>query len=495
MQSNRLIDCFRSVVHPGAFRVLPVRWARPFPGARSLTRRVPAAYAPHSTTAHVTRSLAVADFIAASHLVGSTSPTGPFVADLPVRYDRLAMKQHNVFYAWQSDHPSRICRSFIRRALEETASQLAQHPAIHNAPRDVTITVDADTKGIPGSPPVADTILAKIANCDAFVADLTPMPTAAGRRASPNPNVLLEYGYALATRGDQRIVAVTNDSFGSPEDLPFDIRHRRWPIRYALASDAPDADRKSARAGLVRALRSALAQVLPAPSIPHDAATRSIDSVESRNLWAVPQYIRREDGGRIEIAHGPSATIELAPAGTTPPRLSNAAMNAAAAGLVLPGAAENESRTGRIHNGVVRCTVDAQTVTIRAASAVTDDSRLHSVDFASPRTESNGNGVVPVAGIESLLTVTLRNLLEVAARHMELAPPLQAWARLTGISDFMLAVDPVMFDRDTVGLILNGQVAREFRIGSFDDDPDTLLRPLFDDLYDAAGGYARPPSA
>lgn len=400
------------------------------------------------------------------------------------------MTQHYVFYAWQSDHPSRTCRSFIRRALEEAAHQLDEDPAVQDAPRDISIAVDADTQGTSGSPPVADTILAKIANCDAFVPDLTPMPTAPDQRSSPNPNVLIEYGHALAKPGDRKIVAVMNDAFGSPKDLPFDIRHRRWPICYTLATDASDADRRSARAGLVRALRTALAQVLPGASV--NAASPSSNSLQSRNLWAMPRYVRLEDGDHVDIPYGPSATLELAPAGTTPPPLSNAAMNAAAASLVPPGVHATDSHIGRIHRGVVRFTVESDAATICRASAVTDDSRLHSVDFASLRPESADNKVVPVAAIESLLSFTLSNQLEVAERCLKLTPPLHAWVRLTGITDFKLAVDSDVFEHDTIGLILNGQVARELRIVSFEDDPGTLLRPFFNDLYDEAGGFTRP---
>ena len=151
-----------------------------------------------------------------------------------------------------------------------------------------------------------------------------------------------------------------------------------------------------------------------------------------------------------------------------------------------------EGSTGRIHRGVVSFTLQADGRTVRAASAVTDDSRLHSIDFALLGEAIGGKRVVPVAAIEGLLSGALCNLIDVANRHLKLISPMRAWVRLTGISDFRLAVDPSMFDRDTLGLILSGQVAREFPIASFDEDPDTLLGPLFNDLYDEAGGYARP---
>jgi hypothetical protein len=56
-----------------------------------------------------------------------------------------------------------------------------------------------------------------------------------GKRA-PNPNVLVEYGYALARHGVQRLLLVMNTAFGSPSELPFDLRHLR-PGRIAFVRE------------------------------------------------------------------------------------------------------------------------------------------------------------------------------------------------------------------------------------------------------------------
>lgn len=405
--------------------------------------------------------------------------------------DGMPMTKHRVFYAWQSDHPNSICRSVIRRALEKTASKLAQAAAIQDAPREDFVTVDADTQGIPGSPPIAETILEKIAESDAFVADLTMMPTSEGHRASPNPNVLIEYGYALATLGDRKIIAVMNEAMGSPQNLPFDIQHKRWPIRYELAPDASDVNRENAQAGLVRDLCGALKQVLEALPSAGISKPSPSEKIESRNIWAMPTNVQLEDGNRVEIIHGPSVTIEIAPTSATPPQLSYAAMNAAATSFVPPGAYEGEGRTGRIPHCVFNLTTRGQSTTVRSASAVTDDSRLHSIDFALLDGEIAGEGIVPVVATERLLSGSFRNLLEVANRHLKLTPPLQAWVHLTGIADFKLAFDPIKFD-NTLGSVLSNQIAHELLIESFDEEPDTLLGPLFEKLFDEAGVYERP---
>ena len=185
-----------------------------------------------------------------------------------------------IFYAWQSDRPNNLCRGLIRRALEDAAKELEADPDIQDAERD-GIEIDSDTQDIPGSPPVAETIFEKIRESDVFVADLTPIDlivpedddAEVRRQPPPNPNVMLEYGYALGALGAGKIVGVMNEAFGKPDDLPFDLRHRRWPIEYQAAEGAADDQRRQARQNLttdlVKALRPII-QLIREPEISDD---------------------------------------------------------------------------------------------------------------------------------------------------------------------------------------------------------------------------------
>ena len=100
---------------------------------------------------------------------------------------------------------------------------------------------------------ITATILDKISRSAVFVADLTPVGETPDRKALPNPNVLIELGWALRDLGPDRIIAVLNTAGGwKPDDLPFDIRHRR-AMTYELAEPADkktrEVARKKARAG------------------------------------------------------------------------------------------------------------------------------------------------------------------------------------------------------------------------------------------------------
>ena len=46
-------------------------------------------------------------------------------------------------------------------------------------------------------------------------------------KTSPNPNVLLELGYAAQSLGWDNVICIINTDFGAIDDLPFDIKHRR----------------------------------------------------------------------------------------------------------------------------------------------------------------------------------------------------------------------------------------------------------------------------
>jgi len=105
--------------------------------------------------------------------------------------------------------------------------------------------LDKDTKGTPGSPSIPDTIFKKIEGSAVFIADLTFVahtkknPKTKFIKPVPNPNVMIEYGYATKAKGESKIIAVMNTNYGKPtkESIPFNIVHKRWPIQYKLSAD------------------------------------------------------------------------------------------------------------------------------------------------------------------------------------------------------------------------------------------------------------------
>lgn len=164
-----------------------------------------------------------------------------------------------IFWSWQSDHPRKISKLFVLDALEEATKELS--PAISQARRDFEI--DHDTKGEIGFVDINLTIKTKIDQSDHFVANLTPVGRTTNGKALPNPNVMIELGYALATKKPEEITVIANKNwFQGPEDLPFDIRTRRAPITYNLSENSEKKDIKTEKTKLTKNLKAAFSLLL-----------------------------------------------------------------------------------------------------------------------------------------------------------------------------------------------------------------------------------------
>lgn len=124
--------------------------------------------------------------------------------------------QINIFYSWQSNLPSKANRSFIETAILRAVKK------INLDPRTFSI-LDRDTKNTLGSPNITDTIFYKINHCKFFICDISFVDI----NNNPNPNVLIELGYAIKTLGWQKIICLFNKATGNVEKLPFDINHNR----------------------------------------------------------------------------------------------------------------------------------------------------------------------------------------------------------------------------------------------------------------------------
>lgn len=153
-----------------------------------------------------------------------------------------------VFYSWQSDLSNGTNRTLIEASLKEAASEIQTEKA------DVEPVIDRDTQGVAGAPNIATAIFQKIESADIFVADVSIIGKVK-KRAVPNPNVLIELGYALKALGHERIVLVFNTAFGKVEKLPFDLRMHRT-LTYNCAESI--SDRSEIKKNLIKDFKLAL---------------------------------------------------------------------------------------------------------------------------------------------------------------------------------------------------------------------------------------------
>jgi hypothetical protein len=186
--------------------------------------------------------------------------------------------QATVFYSWQSDLPNATNRGLILDALERAAKKIRTDDSLAVEP-----VLDRDTQNVPGAPDIAHTIFEKIEKASAFVADVSIINPGLGR-PTPNPNVLIELGYALKVLRNARTILVANTANGPVESLPFDLRTKRV-LTYHLplgAEDKPE-QRRKLQEGLEAALRAILADapLLQFPVAP-SAAEKAIESIEAK---------------------------------------------------------------------------------------------------------------------------------------------------------------------------------------------------------------------
>ncbi|MGC6448509.1 MAG: hypothetical protein ACON5J_18925 [Rubripirellula sp.] len=166
--------------------------------------------------------------------------------------------EYKIFYSWQSDLPHRSNRSFIREAIDEAVSSISKDGVVEDSPR-----VDEGMDGVAGTPEVATIMFQKIDSSAIFIGDVSlvgstePFDENRVKKRTPNPNVLLEMGYAAARIGWNRIICVMNERFGERQEQPFDVRNRRFPINYRL-EPGKDPNRDTVKTRLAGDIKGAI---------------------------------------------------------------------------------------------------------------------------------------------------------------------------------------------------------------------------------------------
>jgi hypothetical protein len=218
----------------------------------------------------------------------------------------LHMRKITVFYAWQSDTPPRFNCYLIRMAVEAAARRINDDPAL-----DIALHIDSDTQGVPGQPPVTETILKKIEACNIFCPDLTFVAQTDVGKFMPNANVMVEYGYALHAKTHAAMLPVMNTAHGPPEKLPFDMGHLRHPIQYHASPTVTNAERRAARKVLTEKIEAALRLTLAS----HIGPTRQEDYLEKAREFTANRINLVQAGGFLPtvLVLGPRLFLHVFP--------------------------------------------------------------------------------------------------------------------------------------------------------------------------------------
>lgn len=208
-----------------------------------------------------------------------------------------------IFYSWQSDLNPKYNRYFIKDCLEKAIKNINKNINLQEAVR-----LDHDTKDVPGSPDIVNTILTKIEESDVFVADISFIAKTKSDKHLPNPNVLIELGYALSNLTDNCLINIMNTSDESLYDkLPFDLAHKRGPITYNLSDKNTSEEKAKVKKNLVNDIEKAIKLIIPIRQrIDKPVSLRekpSIDNIKSHILASNPKtdWDHTNNGKQIAI--------------------------------------------------------------------------------------------------------------------------------------------------------------------------------------------------
>jgi hypothetical protein len=418
-------------------------------------------------------------------------------------------KRLTVFYSWQSDSPSNLNRSFIEKALVEALKRLHSDATLENALRDATVELDKDTQGVAGSPPIAETILRKIEECAVFVADLSfvgeskkGFTNASGKpRQFPNPNVLIEYGYAHKCHSHAKLIGIINTAYGKPdaESLPFDLRHLRWPICYHLA-DSSAGNKNDQFETLVQTLVKAVGLILSNHSTPNTPVKAFVPQKPTTS--PALYFDKAEDlvaegpfGGEVSFAvpEGGKMYLRLYPTVAVPPiETELAAKYLAAKGNLQPiGMVSGWSHARNIYGAIVynhprdeKLCHFTQLFLSREIWGI--DAQILNADYLHQRQKEWGQqplSWIANGYIEEYFVKALHNYLIFAQTHLQLPVPLRAEAGLAGIKDYPIAVDNSGFR----GKSLRDVIQWQGEIKAYRKPAWEILEPVFDKIWANCG--------
>ena len=193
------------------------------------------------------------------------------------------MKNDTLFFSWQSDLPSATNRTFIEHALEDAVQAIRNDKSL-----EVDPVIDRDTLGVPGSPDIVGAVLEKIERAKIFVCDVSIINRRPEPRYVPNPNVLLELGYAMRAVGPQQIIMILNTAFGMVEWLPFDIRSKKV-ITYCMPEECHDRvpECKRLATDLANEIQNILSNSEPFSSIKRQAWTENGEALAQKGHEAL----------------------------------------------------------------------------------------------------------------------------------------------------------------------------------------------------------------
>jgi hypothetical protein len=411
---------------------------------------------------------------------------------------------HKIFFSWQSDTPTEWGRNFVERALTRAAVNLVTDLTVEESIRDSGLAIDKDTKGVSGTPPIVETIFKKIDGALAYVADLTFVGERRDGRPTPNPNVLVEYGWALKSLGHARIITVMNTAYGVPSDdsLPFNMKHLLWPIPYHLPEGSDDKVKQEVRKNLVGAFEKAIRAIfesaefratLPkAPEIPKFVEMESVDGPARFRKRNEPIGVAEGPLGiggsrEITLVDGPAMWLRVMPdqKQTREWAISELRANFNAGGvLLLPLGNFSSWSYVRAEGGFgYMPTMSNESDPVPAVILAFKTGELWSV-YSGPSSTRND-----IPDVEPMFIDCFRRCIHFLRTGLNVAPPYRWIAGMEGIKGkklWKVAPPGRHYTNPLTGPCLT-DIVTERGVLRDGEKWQLALKPLFHQLYDACG--------
>jgi hypothetical protein len=410
-----------------------------------------------------------------------------------------------VFYAWQNDTSPRENRYFIRTVLGLAAKRISDDPST-----DVQVRIDSDTQGVLGQIPVAATILTKIDACDIFVPDFTFVAKTPRRKNKDgsvarskrvtNPNVMLEYGYALKRLSYSAIVPIMNRAFGPPTELPFDMGHLKFPLQFRLEAGASGATRRSAAAALVAELEEILRGMIQAAKPKSTAVFDKAEAVRPPAFFfqageTLAQYGSYESEREFyQFSATTAAFLRFFPSGAQEP-VGRAILQGLFQARKIPPMGWNDSappvqnRYGSIiFDPIARSDMSALTQAFPSGE-LWGITRRCFARFTNQKLFEDGQEMNFVAMIdfERIFQKALRDYSEFATTQLGFKPPFTVIAGATGLQDFNLGYPSREYSGREYTKIHDPSFVKTYSLSNVSPhDLELVLRDFFERVWDLA---------
>jgi hypothetical protein len=395
--------------------------------------------------------------------------------------------------------PNKTNRSFIEKALELAISNIASSPELQPATREGELALDKDTMNVPGSPPIAETIFNKISECSALVSDLTFIASTEEGRLIPNPNVLIEYGWALRSIGHRRIITIMNTAFGKPsaETLPFDLRHQRYPITYYLTpDDIPEARARELKK-LSTLLEKALVLILAEPEevltettqwVEQEIPTTSNTFFDGLETMIIPDRDGHDGEPDIFPPRDHLLFLRIIPShpGLTLPSKKNLEDLITQAHLRPMGDGMRGWFNDRNRYGAMACYMENGVVINMVQLFSTGE--IWGIDAHTIAQETvkkyspDGHPFFATELMEKIFRTALTGYMKFAKNILNLPAPYKVIAGATDVKGYRIA-----WGKSLYGHAVDNNIVFEKVIPSWDITPDEILDPLLDHIWEECG--------